>query len=166
MNPLLHGTRGHPLHPPFTDAAIGMYTLAAALGVIGALGWIEEAAGKGMWLALVGGLIASLGASTTGFVDWLTIERGTPLFRTATAHMLAMAAASVFFLLAAIFQYSGYDEGNVTAAGLVLTLLGFGLLTVGGWLGGAIVFTHGMRVESLPDLPAREAASPTGAEDR
>jgi hypothetical protein len=25
-------------------------------------------------------------------------------------------------------------------------VIGFGLLTLGGWLGGAIVFVHGMRV--------------------
>lgn len=166
MNPLLHGTRGHPLHPPFTDAAIGMYTLAAGLAVIGALGWIEDEAGKAMWLALVGGLVTSAGAAVTGFLDWLTITRGTPLFRTATTHMLVMLGATVVFVLAAIFQKGGYDDGEVTTAGLVLTLLGFGTLTLGGWLGGAVVFVHGMRVESLPDLPARDAASPVGAEER
>jgi uncharacterized membrane protein len=166
MNPLLHGTRGHPIHPPLTDATIGMYTLAAGLAVIGALGWIEDAAGKGMWLALVGGLVTGVASAATGFLDWLTIERGTPLFRTVTVHGLVNAVASVIFLLAAIFQYDGYSDGDVTSAGLVLTLLAYGLLAIGGWLGGSIVFVHGMRVENLPDLPAREAASPTGAEKR
>ena len=28
----------------------------------------------------------------------------------------------------------------------MLTVIGFALLTLGGWLGGAIVFVHGMRV--------------------
>lgn len=32
---LIHGTRGHPLHPPLTDAVIGMFTLAAGLSIIG-----------------------------------------------------------------------------------------------------------------------------------
>jgi integrase-like protein len=54
--------RGHPLHPPFTDAAIGMFVVAAGLAVIAAGGAINEPAGKGMWLALIGGLIAALGA--------------------------------------------------------------------------------------------------------
>jgi uncharacterized membrane protein len=166
MNRLLHGTRGHPLHPPLTDATIGMYTLAAGLAVIGALGWIEDAAGKAMWLALIGGLVTGVASAATGFLDWLTIDRGTPLFRTATAHGLVNGAASVVFLLAAIFQYDGYRDGEVTSAGLVLTLVGFGALAVGGWLGGSIVFVHGMRVESLPELPARDAASPSGVEKR
>lgn len=42
----------------------------------------------------------------------------------------------------------------------MLTLVGFVLLTVGGWLGGAIVFTHGMRVLKLVDEPTSRAVSP------
>jgi len=42
----------------------------------------------------------------------------------------------------------------------VLTLLGFGFLTLGGWLGGAVVFVHGMRVLSLVDEPPDRAAAP------
>jgi hypothetical protein len=41
----------------------------------------------------------------------------------------------------------------------VLTLIGFGLLTLGGWLGGAVVFVHGMRVLSLVHEPASSAAA-------
>jgi hypothetical protein len=42
----------------------------------------------------------------------------------------------------------------------VLTLIGFVLLVLGGWLGGAIVFVHGMRVLSLVSEPAARAAAP------
>jgi uncharacterized membrane protein len=37
-------------------------------------------------------------------------------------------------------------HGRVTTAGLVLTLVGFVVLTLGGWLGGSVVFVHGVRV--------------------
>jgi uncharacterized membrane protein len=36
----------------------------------------------------------------------------------------------------------------------VLTLIGFALLTLGGWLGGSIVFVHGMHVVKLKGEPA------------
>ena len=42
----------------------------------------------------------------------------------------------------------------------MLTLIGFGLLTLGGWFGGAIVFVHGMRVLSLVEEPAQRAVAP------
>ena len=81
----LRGFAGHPLHPPCTDATIGMFVLASGLAVIGSAGAIKEPAGKAMWLALIGGLIAAVPAATTGFVDWLFIEWGTARWRTATA---------------------------------------------------------------------------------
>jgi uncharacterized membrane protein len=159
---LLHGTRGHPLHPPLTDAAIGMYTLAAALAVIGALGAVEDAAGKGMWLALLGGLAAGAAAAVTGLLDWLQIEAGTPLRRTATVHMLVMVSATLLFALAAIVQYDGFHDGRVDTVGLVLTLLAFATLLAGGWIGGSLVFVYGMRVVGDEHATLGRALSPTG----
>jgi len=150
---LLHGLPGHPLHPPLTDATIGMLVLAAALSVIGAIGWIEEAAGKGAWLALVGGLIVAAPTAVTGFADWLTIEWGSATWRTATLHLSAMVTAVCLFGVATWLQWDGYQDGTVTTGGLVFALLGLGALTTGGWLGGAIVFVHGMRVEAARRSP-------------
>ena len=39
-------------------------------------------------------------------------------------------------------------------------MIGFGFLTLGGWLGGAIVFVHGMRVLSLVREHTARAVSP------
>ena len=64
------------------------------------------------------------------------------------------------FALAAIFGHASYKHGDVGASAFVLTLIGFGLLTLGGWLGGAIVFVHGMRVLNLLHEPAFRAAAP------
>jgi uncharacterized membrane protein len=142
----LRGLPGHPLHPPLTDATIGMFVLATGLAVIGSAGAIKEPAGKAMWLALIGGLIVAVPTAATGLVDWLFIEWGTPRWRTATAHMAAMVTAVVLFALAAWQQHAGYLHGRVTTAGLVLSLVGLAALTLGGWLGGTVVFVHGMRV--------------------
>lgn len=147
---VLRGIPGHPAHPPLTDLAIGMYTLAAALAIVGALGWIEDAAGKGMWLALLGGIGTGALAALTGLLDWLELPGGTALKRTATTHMLVMISATVLFLVAAILQYDGFHDGTVRGGGLVLTLLGWAALAIGGWLGGSLVFRHGMRVEGDP----------------
>ena len=71
-----------------------------------------------------------------------------------------MVTATVFFLIAAIAGHGDYVDHEVGAAALVLTLIGFGLLTLGGWLGGAVVFTHGMRVLNLVEEPTRRAVTP------
>jgi len=91
---LAKGRRGHPLHPPFTDATIGACTVASALGVLAVAG--------------------------------------------------------------------DYVRGALGGAPLALTLIGFALLTLGGWLGGTIVFVYGMRVLAKEDEPALSAVSPSG----
>jgi uncharacterized membrane protein len=144
---LFHGPSGHPLHPPLTDIAIGGYATASVLAVLGALGVSEDAMGKGAWLALLVGLSGAVFAALTGLLDLLLLPRGSVAFRTGVVHGLVNAAATVLFLLAAIFQYDGFRDGSVTTAGLVLTLLGLALVSVGGYLGGTLVFRHGVRVE-------------------
>jgi uncharacterized membrane protein len=160
LKALFRGLPGHPLHPPLTDATIGAYTFATVMAVLSRLGVSEHNTATGWWLALITGLAITIPTAITGFVDWLSIEGGTPLWRTATFHLSAMLAATVVFAIAAGAGHADYVDGTVGGGPLVLTLVAFALLTLGGWLGGAIVFTHGMRVLKLVDEPTSRAISP------
>jgi uncharacterized membrane protein len=164
LSDLIKGFPGHPSHPPFTDATIGIYTAATAFGVLSVLGVSERNLATAWWLALVLGLVVTLPTALTGFVDWLGITWGTPLWRTATLHLSAMLTASVFFLIAALVGHGDYVDKSVGGLALVINLIGFAFLTLGGWLGGAIVFTHGMRVLNLVDEPTSRAVTPGHAE--
>jgi uncharacterized membrane protein len=157
---LYRGFPGHPLHPPLTDATIGAYTFATIAAVLSKVGIAETEAAHGWALALIVGLVVGLATALTGFVDWLRISRGTPLWRTATAHMIAMLLATAFFLIAIGAGYGDGTDGIVTDGAFLLTLIGFFVLTVGGWLGGSVVFNYGMRVLNLVEEPAGRAASP------
>jgi uncharacterized membrane protein len=160
MKWVLRGFPGHPLHPSLTDITVGAYTLAAAMAVLSRLGVSEHNTATTWWLALIAGLIVTGPTALTGFVDWLDISRGTPLWRTATAHLSVMLTATILFAIAAGAGHADYVDGVVGGGSLVLTLAGFVVLAVGGWLGGAIVFVHGMRVLNLVDEPAATAVSP------
>lgn len=146
LTELVQGPPGHPLHPPLTDVAIGLYTGAAAFAVLSALGVSEANTATAWWLALVLGLVATVPTALTGLAEWFGLERGTQRRRTATTHMLAMVAATVVFLLTAFVGHDGYVDKEVTGGALALTLLGYGVLAFGGFLGGSLVFTHGIRV--------------------
>jgi uncharacterized membrane protein len=156
----VRGFPGHPLHPPLTDGAIGAYTASVVLACLGAVGIAEDALARGWWIALLVGLGFGGLAALTGLVDWITITWGTPLWRTATFHMLVMLIATLLFVLAAIVGYDGYKDETVGAGALALALGGWAFLTLGGWLGGTIVFTHGMRVLSLVEEPMARAITP------
>jgi uncharacterized membrane protein len=157
---LLRGTPGHPLHPPLTDATIGTYAFATAAAVLSKVGIAEAEAAQAWTLALIVGLVFSGPTAITGFVDWLRIERGTALWRTATAHMIAMLIATAFFLVSIGAGYGEGIDGVLTDGAFILTLIGFFMLTVGGWLGGTVVFNYGMRVLNLVEEPASRATSP------
>jgi uncharacterized membrane protein len=162
---LVKGLPGHPLHPPLTDATIGIYTFATVAAVLSVLGVADHALAQAWWLALVVGLVTTVLTAGTGFIDWLSITWGSELWKTATLHLSAMLSATVFFLLAAIFGHSCYVDRSIGAGAFILTLIGFVLLSAGGWLGGAITYVHGMRVLSLVDEPALKAAAPVPSEE-
>jgi uncharacterized membrane protein len=163
---LLKGLPGHPLHPPLTDATIGAYTFATVAAVLSKLGVAEHAFAQAWWLALVVALVTTVPTALAGLVDWLSITWGSELWKTATLHMAAMVTATVVFLVTALVGHGGYVDRAVTSGAFVLTLIGFVLLTAGGWLGGAITYVHGMRVLSLPDEPAKRAAAPVPHEEK
>lgn len=157
---LYRGTPGHPLHPPLTDATIGTYTFATVAAVLSKVGVAEQEAAHAWTIALIVGLVVTVPTALTGIADWIRITRGTPLFRTATAHMIAMLLATACFLISIGAGYTDGIDGVVPDGAFILTLAGFLLLTVGGWLGGTVVFHYGMRVLNLVEEPASQAASP------
>jgi uncharacterized membrane protein len=165
MNPL-RGFPGHPSHPPLTDATIGAYTFATVAAILSKLGVAEGAFAQAWWLALIVGAATSLFTIGTGFLDWLKISSGTPLWRTATIHAVTNAAASVFFLLAIGAGHDDYLDRAVHSSSLILTVIGFVLLTAGGTIGGSITYVHGMRVLNLVDEPTRKAIVPSNAAEK
>jgi uncharacterized membrane protein len=156
---LWQGLPGHPIHPPLTDATLGTYTFATIAAVLYKLGVADDFAAA-WWLALVVGLVLTAPTALTGVADWRRIESGTPLNRTATAHGLAMVTATVCFLVAAVGGHGAYVNDTIGPTAFVVTLVGFGVMTLGGWLGGAVVYVHGMRVLQLVEEPSARAVSP------
>ena len=166
LDALWRGLPGHPIHPPLTDVTVGTYTFALVAATADVLDVSTNAATHAWWLALLFGLLSTIVTATTGFVEWLRIPSGTSLWRTATAHMIAMLLASAVFLAAVVAGKGSFDSGNVETGPYVLTIAGFLLLTLGGWLGGSVVFVHGMRVLNLVDEPSLRAASPVATPEK
>lgn len=159
-NPL-RGFPGHPSHPPLTDVTVGAYTFAMIAAILSKLGIAEHAFAQAWWLALVVGACSSVFTVGTGFLDWLKISSGTPLWRTATLHAVTMASASVCFILAIGLGHDDYVAARVATGSFLVTAIGFALLFVGGTIGGSITYVHGMRVLNLVDEPTARAIVPS-----
>jgi hypothetical protein len=74
--------------------------------------------------------------------------------------MIAMLLATACFLISIGAGYTDGIDGVLPDGAFILTLAGFLVLTLGGWLGGTVVFHYGMRVLNLVEEPASQAASP------
>lgn len=154
----LRGFAGKPFHPPLTDIPVGAYTLAAAFDVIsfvgGSAAWARDFYRAGSFV-LIGGALVSLAAALTGFWDWWrSTEKGTQARRTTNAHAWTMITMTLVVLAdIALRWFSYWDEPSTPVVPLVLTLVAFVLVTLGGTIGGSLVYDYGFNVENSTDHP-------------
>ena len=139
---------GHPLHPALTDYPIALLPLALLWDVV-ALWQGGDFWWKAAFWTLIAGLAAAIPTAVTGFLDYLSIDRSSAAFRTATSHMLVMLTAVSCFAGSAIAHGGPSDvSGGRAAAVIVLAVTGSLLFGIGGWLGGELVFGQGVGVEA------------------
>src|SRR4051794_16475430 len=162
---LLRGWAGKPPHPPLTDASIGAYTVGTVMLVLGTLGVEEEQMAHGALLAISGGLALALPTALTGFLDWLDIPSGGPRKTIATTHLVVMLSATAVFAATWLAQLDGYKHDEVKTLALILGVLAETLLTVGGYLGGTLVFIFGIRVLKREDATVIQAVVPGRIEE-
>jgi uncharacterized membrane protein len=116
--------------------------------------------GNRMWYdfafwAAVFGVIAALAAALPGFVDYFAVAVKTDARGMATAHMLLNLTTVVLFAVSILLRLddAALTGGRFTPA-FLLSLIGIGLLTVSGWLGGEMAFRHHLGM--VPDTTAEE----------
>lgn len=152
----LRGWAGKPLHPPLTDVPVGAYLLAAVFDLASAIGndqtWSRDLY-RAASFVLIGGAVVSVFAALTGFWDWWrSTEKGTQARRTVNAHAWTMVTVTVLVLVnigtrLALF----WDEQSTTGFTLALSLVIIGLTTIGGSIGGSLVYDYGFNVETSGD---------------
>ncbi|RAP55634.1 DUF2231 domain-containing protein, partial [Oleiagrimonas sp. MCCC 1A03011] len=103
-------------------------------------------------------VVTGIVAVATGFIELIKIDMDSPLYRRANRHM--MLATTTWCCYAASLSV-GF-EANATRSpgvfGLCLSAVGFGMLCLTGFLGGKLVYEHGLGVQGRTLLgPSRTA---------
>ena len=159
LKDLLHGTRplGHPLHPAVTDVPIGAWGAGVVLDYVAHFtDRVPQAAGD---VALAVGLSAAALAVVTGLTDYHETfghER-----RIATAHGLTIVLVVGFDLASLLLRW--FAGAGAHPAAVALSTAGFALLTVGGYLGGHLVFGIGTMVNRNAFVEPPEGETDAGA---
>ena len=88
-----------------------------------------------------------------GVADYCLQEDGHAANETAVGHMLAMGSAWLLFT-AALALRGWPPQASLPAVVLGIELAGFVAMVLGGWLGGSLVYRHGVGVETAAADPS------------
>jgi len=149
---------GHPIHPMLIPFPIALWVFSLIADVIylwrGNPVWRD-------WLAfytLLGGIIGAVLAAVFGIIDWLSIK-DREVKKVADWHARLNVIALLIFATSFYLRTTsgaGMVGGSYTIP-VLLSVVGVILITVSGWLGGELVFRHGVAVD---ERAAEEKARP------
>lgn len=138
------GIGGHPLHPMLVVFPIGLWVFSFVADLI-YLSTHNATWAAVAYYAMAGGIIGALLAAVPGAIDLFSITRG-PTRRVGTWHMLINVTVLVLF---AINLWQRSDMREPTSGLIGLSGISIVLLIVSGWLGGEMVYRHGVAVENV-----------------
>lgn len=98
--------------------------------------------------ALLGGIIGAVLAAVFGIIDWLSIK-DREVKKVADWHARLNVIALLVFAAGFYLRTTGGASllGGSYTVPVLLSVLGVILITISGWLGGELVFRHGVAVD-------------------
>ncbi|WP_322999680.1 DUF2231 domain-containing protein [Castellaniella sp.] len=131
----------HPLHPALVHFPVACWSLSALTDFASL--WLGEAAWQWSAGLLAVGCMMALAAMTAGLMELARIPDG-PALRDTYWHMGVMLTAFALFTARLLIGLDHLQPLPPDALALLLDALGFIALAVGGWLGGRLVYGHGI----------------------
>lgn len=143
---------GHPIHPMLVALPIGLWIFSLACDLFGAAG-VAGAWSTVAFYTIAGGLAGAVLAAIPGLIDLVSLPEGPK--RTAIVHMTLNVTVVALFALNLWLRERG-DAGGLP---LALSFVAIGLLAVSGWLGGKLVYLHGVAVSGHDEAAGRPDAA-------
>jgi uncharacterized membrane protein len=147
----------HPVHPmlvPF-PIALWIFSLVADLIYL----WRGNPLWRD-WIAfytLLGGILGAAAAAVPGFIDWLSIK-DRAVKKLADWHARLNVIALLIFIASFYLRTAGGARwvGGSSTIPVLLSVVGIIMITISGWLGGEMVYVHGVAVEPQRNAVQRE----------
>lgn len=132
---------GHPVHPIFQAIPASLLPASTVFDVLSYISEDSEGLSKSGHYSLVFGLAGAAGAAATGTLDYYEIENR-PVRRVALYHGLTNVALIVCYVL----SFLSREDKEAGGKALLFSMLGASLVGLSGYLGGELVYRHGVRV--------------------
>ncbi|GBD07973.1 hypothetical protein HRbin22_00199 [Candidatus Thermoflexus japonica] len=136
---------GHPTHALVIHFPAGLWPAALLFDL---LSWIrpDPTLVRAAFYDILLGLGMAGVAILTGLLDFLPTVPGSRKRRLGWQHLLAQVGATTSFAVSAGLRALDPGSARTPILPLALAFLGVGLLLLGNFLGGELVYRHGMRV--------------------
>jgi uncharacterized membrane protein len=146
----------HPIHPMLVPFPIALWIFSLMSDLIYALGW-----GGPLWYdiafyTMAGGLVGGLAAAVPGLIDYLSLTEAAKK-KIARNHMILNLGIVAIYILNLWFRMTMTPDA---ALPVVLSVCAVLLLALSGWLGGELVYVHGVGVESQTDTHKSDRSRP------
>lgn len=140
----------HPIHPMLVPIPIGLW-IFSFVGDLFYLGGSPNPAWTTVaFYCMGGGILGALAAAVPGLIDLLSLPPGPR--GTAVKHMTINLTVVVLYVI----NFWQRMESPANPGRLVwLSLIALGLLVISGWLGGKMVYEHGVAVDTPSDSARR-----------
>jgi uncharacterized membrane protein len=139
----------HPLHPALVHFPVAGWSLATAADVASL--WLGEPAWRFAAISMSAGCVVALAAMAAGLWEFAKLRDGHPALPVANRHMLFALAAFCAYASSLLLRWSNGELHAPGMPALAASIVGFALLGVTGWLGGKLVYAHGVGVDRNGD---------------
>ena len=131
----------HPIHPMIIVLPLGLWVFSVVCYLIYLLSSVPVWHTVSLY-AMAGGIIGGALAAIPGAIDFLTLPKSR-VQTIALSHMISNVVALTIFIIAFALAVFGSENSVVP---FVLSVFGLLAVGTGGWLGGALVYEHGVGV--------------------
>ena len=135
---------GHPIHPMLVAIPIGLWVFSLVADFIAMRSGAADTWHAAALYTMVGGIIGALAAAVPGLIDLLSL-RDTGIKSTAIKHMGINLTVVALYVINAWTRVHSSVSPNTS---LILSIIAIALLLVSGWLGGKMVYEHGVAVDN------------------
>lgn len=149
---------GHPIHPMLVPFPLALWTTSFATDVLFYFVRNSSLVLISKFLLAVG-CIGAIAAAVPGFIDWLSITDAS-VKRIANWHARLNVIALVIFATSFCLRTKAGAPwvNHSLKIPFLLSFVGVILISISGWLGGALSFEHGVGVAPQHDSPEDEVA--------
>ena len=133
----------HPIHPMLVPFPIALWIFSLLCDVIYGLGWGGPIWNDMAFYTMAGGILGGLATAVPGLVDFLSMS-DQQTRKIARTHMILNLVIVGLFIVNLWLRTVLVPGARLP---LILSVTGVILLGLSGWLGGELVYIHGVGVE-------------------